>query len=44
MTDDKDMFLTLKKDRYGSISLGNDNSVRIIGKGTVKVECKDSTR
>jgi hypothetical protein len=43
MTGDKDRFLTLKKERDGSISFGNDNSARIIGKGTVKLGSKDAT-
>jgi hypothetical protein len=42
MTGDKDMFLTLKKERYGSISFGNDNSTRIIGRGTIKIGSKDA--
>jgi hypothetical protein len=42
MTGDKDIFLTLKKERDGSISFGNDNSTRIIGKGTVKLGSKDA--
>jgi hypothetical protein len=43
MTGDKGNFLTLKKERDGSTSFGNDNSIRIIGKGTVKLESKDAT-
>jgi hypothetical protein len=35
MTGDEDRFLTLRKERDGSISFGNDDSARIIGKGTV---------
>jgi hypothetical protein len=34
MTDDKDRFLTLIKERDGSIYFGNDDSAKIIGKGT----------
>jgi hypothetical protein len=34
MTSDEDRFLTLKKEIYGSISFGNDNSTRIIGRCT----------
>jgi hypothetical protein len=41
MTCDKDMFVTIKKERDGSISFGNDNSTKIIGKGTVKLGSKD---
>jgi hypothetical protein len=43
MTCDKDRFLTLKKERDGSVSFGNDNSSMIIGKGTVKLGSKDAT-
>ena len=35
MTSDRDKFLTLQKERDGSFSFGNDDSVKIIGKGTV---------
>jgi hypothetical protein len=35
MTCDKDKFLTLRKKRDGSISFGNDDSSKIIGKCTV---------
>jgi hypothetical protein len=42
MTGDKDRFVTLKKERDGSISFGNDNSTKIIGKGTVKLGSKDA--
>jgi hypothetical protein len=42
MTGDKDMFLTLKKERDGSISFGNDNSTIIIGRGTIKLGSKDA--
>jgi hypothetical protein len=41
MIGDKDRFIALKKERDGSISFGNDNLARIIGKGTVKIESKD---
>jgi hypothetical protein len=37
MTGDKDMFITLKRERDGSISLGNDNLTRIIGRGIVNL-------
>jgi hypothetical protein len=43
MKSDKDMFLTLKKERDGSVSFGNDNSAIIIGKGIVKIGSKDAT-
>jgi hypothetical protein len=42
MTGDEDRFLTLRKERYGSISFGNDNSARIIGRGTIKIGNKDT--
>jgi hypothetical protein len=35
MTIDRDNFLTLQKERDGSIPFGNDDSTKIIGKGTV---------
>jgi hypothetical protein len=37
MTGDEDMFLTLREERYGSISFGNDDSTRMIGRGIVKI-------
>jgi hypothetical protein len=40
MTGDKKKFLTLKKEQDGSVSFGNDNSSRIIGKGIVKLGSK----
>jgi hypothetical protein len=36
------MFLTLKKERDGSVSFGNEKTSKIIGKGTVKLKSKDS--
>ena len=42
MTGDKDRFVTLKKERDGSISFGNDNLAKIIGNDTIKLERKDS--
>jgi hypothetical protein len=36
MTSERNRFLTLKKERDESVSFGNDNSARIIGRGTVK--------
>ena len=41
MTGDKDSFLTLKKERDGSISFGNENSSKIIGKGTFNLGSND---
>jgi hypothetical protein len=35
MTGDKDKFLTLRKEKNGSVSFGNGNSSKIIGEGTV---------
>ena len=32
MTSDRDMFLKLRKERDGSVSFGNDDSAKIIGK------------
>jgi hypothetical protein len=40
MTGDKDRFLTLRKERDGSVSFGNDDSTRIIGRGTIKLETR----
>ena len=37
MTWDKDKFVTLRKENDGSISFGNDNSTKIIGKGTINL-------
>jgi hypothetical protein len=37
MTGDRDRFLTLRKERDGSVSFGNDDSAKIIGKGIVKI-------
>jgi hypothetical protein len=37
MTGDKNMFLTLKKERDGSVSFGNVNSTKIISRGTLKL-------
>ena len=39
---DKDMFLTLIKERNGSISFRNDDSTKIIGKGTVRIGNKNT--
>jgi hypothetical protein len=36
--------MTLKKQRYGSVSFGNDNSMRIIEKGIVNLKSKDTTK
>jgi hypothetical protein len=42
MTGDRDMFLTLRKERDGSISFGNDDSTKIIGKGIVRIGNKNT--
>jgi transposase InsO family protein len=42
MIGDKNMFLTLKKERDGSMLFGNDNSTGIIGRGTIKLGSKDA--
>jgi hypothetical protein len=38
---DRDKFLTLRKERDGSVSFGNDDSSKIIGKGTVQIGNKN---
>ena len=42
MTIDKGRFLTLRKERDGSISFGNDDLAKIIGKGTVRIGNKNT--
>jgi hypothetical protein len=42
MIGDKNTFPTLKKERDGSISIGNNNSTRIIGRGTIKIGNKEA--
>jgi hypothetical protein len=42
MEGDRNRFLTLKKERDGSVSLGNNHSTKIIGKGTIKLGRKDA--
>jgi hypothetical protein len=42
MTGDRDKFLTLRKERDGSVSFGNDDSTKIIGKGTIRIENKNT--
>jgi len=37
MTDDKKKFLTLKKEIYWSVSFGNNNSAKIIGRGILNL-------
>jgi hypothetical protein len=41
MTGDRDKFLTLREERDGSVSFGNDDSSKIIGKGTVRIGNKN---
>jgi hypothetical protein len=41
MTDDRDKFLTLRKERDGSVSFRNDDLAKIIGKGTVQIGNKN---
>jgi hypothetical protein len=41
MIGDRDKFLTLRKERNGSVSFGNDNSVKIVGEGTVRIGNKN---
>jgi len=41
MKSDKYGLLTLKKERDRSVSFGNDISIRIIGKGTIKIGSMD---
>jgi hypothetical protein len=42
MIGDRDRFLTLRKERDGSVSFGNDDSTKIIGKGTVIIGNKNT--
>jgi hypothetical protein len=42
LTGDRDRFLTLRKERDGSISFINDDSTKIIGKGTVIIGNKNT--
>jgi hypothetical protein len=42
MKGDRDIFLTLRKERDGSISFINDDSAKIIGKGTVRIRNKNT--
>jgi hypothetical protein len=44
MTGDRDKFLTLIKERYGSVSFENDDSSKIIGKGTVRIGNKNTKK
>jgi hypothetical protein len=42
MTGDRDRFLTLRKEIYGLVSFVNDDSTKIIGKGTVGIGNKNT--
>jgi hypothetical protein len=42
MTGDRDRFLTLRKERDGLVSFGNDDSAKIIGKGTIRIGNKNT--
>jgi hypothetical protein len=42
MTGDRDRFLTLIKERDGSVSFGNDDSTKIIGKVIVRIRNKNT--
>jgi hypothetical protein len=42
MTGDRDRFLTLRKERDGSVSFRNDDSTKIIGKDRVRIENKNT--
>jgi hypothetical protein len=42
ITGDRDRFLTLRKKRDGSVSFGNDDSSKIIGKGTIRIGNKNT--
>jgi hypothetical protein len=42
MTGDRDRFLKLIKERDGSVSFGNDDSTKIIRKGTVRIGNKNT--
>ena len=41
MKGDRDKFLTLQEERDGPISFGNNDSSKIIGKGTVRIRNKN---
>jgi hypothetical protein len=42
MKGDEDMFFTLRKERDGPVSFGNDGLARIIGKGTIRIGNKNT--
>jgi transposase InsO family protein len=41
MTGDKDKFITLRKEKNGSVSFRNDNSSKIIGESTIRIGNKN---
>jgi hypothetical protein len=42
MPSDKEKFLTLRKERDGLVSFENDDSTKIIGKGTIRIGNKNT--
>ena len=42
MTGDRNTLLSLKKEREGIVTFGNENSTKIMGKGTVSLGSKDA--
>jgi hypothetical protein len=42
MTADREKFLTLRKEIDGPVSFGNDDSTKIIGKGTIRIGSKNT--
>ena len=42
MTRDQNKFISLKKGKSGSVALGNDSTVKILGKGVVNLGNKKS--
>jgi hypothetical protein len=44
MTSDRDRFITLRKKRDGSVSFGNYDPAKIIGKGSVRIGNKNTKK
>ena len=42
MTGDKNRFVDLKKEKDGSVTFGNNNSAKILGRGIVRLGSKDA--
>ena len=42
MNGDRNMFLSLKKEKEGIVTFGNDNLAKILGKGTISLGSKDA--